>query len=123
MAETATEVDIVASNNATLQDAFQFGEEDDTSWDLTGQSFKLEIKASNDDVDPLLTLSTTDGSIVVDDIVQRVIHLNLGMVALKAALPVGEYVYDLIMYDGSPTPIRTQMMFGKFCLRQGTTED
>jgi hypothetical protein len=42
---------------------------------------------------------------------------------LKAALPVGNYVYDLIMFDASPTPIRVLLLQGGFFLGQGVTED
>lgn len=123
MAQTASFVNIFASDNVTLQDAFQFDDATDTSWSFTGQSFKLEVKASRDDVSPLLTLSSGAGSIVVDDVTLRVLHLNLDYVALQAALPVGEYVYDLIMFDASPTPIRVLLMQGRFILRHGVTEN
>lgn len=123
MSETAAVVHIFALNNATLQDAFQFGTVGDTSWNLVGQNFKMEVKASRDDVAALLTLATADGSIVVDDTTQRVIHLNLNDTALQAALPVGEYVYDLVMFDGGSPPIRTVLMQGHFSLSQGVTED
>lgn len=123
MAQTAACVNICALNNATLQDAFQFGTAGDTSWSLVGQAFKMEIKASRDDVAPLVTLSSASGTIVIDDVVQRVIHLNMDRVTLKAALPVGSYVYDLIMEDSQSTPVITVLMQGNFTLSQGVTED
>lgn len=123
MAQTAACVDIIASNNATMQDAFQFGDEADLTWSLAGQSFIMEIKASRDDVAPLLALTSGAGEIVVDDIAKRVLHLNVPMAALQAALPVGEYVYDLIMVDGSTPPIRVQLMEGALCVKHGVTEN
>lgn len=123
MAQTAAIVNICALNNGTLQDAFQFGPATDLSWDLNGQNFKMEIKASRDDTLPLLTLTSAGGSIIVDDPIQRVIHLNLNDTSLQAAVPVGEYVYDLVMFDGASPPIRTVLMQGKFTLSQGVTED
>lgn len=123
MALTASWVDIFAGDNATLQDAFRFGVLGDTSWSFTGQSFKMEIKASRDDVAPLLTLTSAGGSIIVDDAVQRVLHLNKDMTTLQAAVPVGEYVYDFIMFDASVPPIRTVLMQGRFVLKHGVTED
>lgn len=122
MAQTAACVDIFANDNVTLSDAFQFGTVGDTSWSFTGQSFKMEVKASRDDAAPLLTL-VSPTSIIVDDVVQRVLHLNVGETALQAALPVGEYVYDLVMFDGASPPIRVLLMQGRFCLRHGVTED
>lgn len=123
MARTSAHVNIFASNNATLQDAFQFGTVGDTSWDLVGQHFIMEIKASRDDDDPLFTLTSDASEIIIDDTAQRVIHLNVTDDALKAALPVNDYVYDLIMYDESTPPIRVQLMHGKFVLGQGVTEN
>lgn len=123
MAQTAAYVNILASNNVTLQDAFQFGTVGDTSWSFVGQNFKMEVKASRDDVAPLLTLTSAGGTIVVDDVVQRVLHLQLSEAALQAALPVGEYVYDLVMFDGAVPPVRTLLMQGRFCLNKGVTED
>lgn len=120
---TASRVNISASNNVTLQDAFQFGTVGDVSWSFTGQSFKMEVKASRDDTTPLMTLTSAGGSIVVDDVVQRVLHLNQPETALQLALPVGEYVYDLVMFDASSPPIRVLLMQGKLCVSQGVTED
>lgn len=123
MAQTSAYINIFASDNVTLQDAFQFGTPGDTSWDLVGQSFIMEVKASRDDVAPLLTLTSAGGSIVIDSTSLRVIHLNLSEAALQAALPVGTYVYDLVMFDGSAPPIRVQLMQGRFCLSKGVTEN
>lgn len=123
MSPTSATVDISASNNVSLRDAFQFGTIGDTSWNLTGQSFKLEIKASSDDTAPLLTLTSAGGQIVVDDVVQRILHLNVSEAALQAAVPVGTYVYDLVMFDASVPPIRVLLMQGAFYLSQGVTED
>lgn len=123
MALTAAWVNITAGDNATLQDAFQFGVVGDTSWSFTGQNFKMEIKASRDDTTPLLTLTSAGGSIIVDSAVLRVLHLNVAEAALQAAVPVGEYVYDLVMFDASVPPIRTVLMQGCFVLKHGVTED
>lgn len=120
---TSSWVDIAVANNATWQDAFQFGTVGDTSWSFTGQAFKLEVKASRNDVSPLFTLSSGGGSIVIDDVVQRILHLNVSESALQAALPVGEYVYDLIMFDTSVPPIRVPLMQGRVFVKQGVTED
>jgi hypothetical protein len=120
-APTATIVDIVAANTVTLQEAFQFGLSTDT-WVFTGQNFKMEVKADRADPTALVTWSTGAGSIVVDDAINRVLHLNVSEAAIQAALPVGEYVYDLVMYDGSAPPIRVLLMQGKLFVTQGVTE-
>lgn len=123
MAQTAACVDIVALNTGTLQDAFQFDDETDTSWSFTGMTFEMEIKASREDTVALLELTSGAGEIVVDDETLRILHLNVDPAALQAALPCGEYVYDLVMVDPTPTPdVITPLMQGKFTLKQGVTE-
>jgi hypothetical protein len=100
-----------------------FGVVGDTSWDFTGQAFKLEVKASRNDTTPLATFTSAGGDIVVDDLTQRVLHMNVPDATIVADLPVGEYVYDLIMFDASTPPIRVQLMLGRIFVRQGVTED
>ena len=120
---TAALVNVVVANNATWSDAWQFGKVGDTSWDLTGQNFKLEVKASRDDVTPLATYTSGAGEIIVDDVTQRVIHMNVPDTTIQSDLPVADYVYDLIMYDGSTPPLRVQLMTGCLSVKQGVTQD
>lgn len=122
MANTCAIVDITIANTVTWNDAFQFGVIGDTTWSFTGQNFKLEVKASRDDATALFTASSTGGSIIVDDVVQRVLHMNVPEATLQANLPVAEYVYDLVMYDASVPPIRVQLMQGEVEVTQGVTE-
>ncbi len=122
-APTAAQVDLLEDNNVTMQDAFQFGTVGDTSWSFAGQTFKMEVKASRDDVAPLVTWTSGAGQILVLDSVQRILQFNVTSTAILAALPVGQYVYDLLMIDGSVPPIRTKLMFGNLYMNQGITED
>lgn len=122
MANTSAIVNITIANTVTWNDAFQFGVVGDTTWSFTGQNFRLEVKASRDDAVALFTASTALGSIVVDDVVQRVLHMNVPESAILTALPVAEYVYDLVMYDASVPPIRVQLMQGELQVKQGITE-
>lgn len=119
---TAAIVAITIANTVTFQEAFQFGLATDVSWSFVGQGFKSEVKASRDDTAALVTWGTATGTIVVDDVNQRVLHYNVSEAALQAALPVGEYVYDLVMFDGSVPPVRVLLMQGKLCVTQGVTE-
>lgn len=123
MAITSAIVDIAVSDNATVQDAFQFGTPGDTTWSFTAMTFKMEVKASRDDTAPLVTWTSGSGQIIVDDAVNRVLHLNVPDTAVQASLPPAEYVYDFIMLDGSTPAIRTQLMQGKFTVCRGVTED
>lgn len=121
-ASTAASVDITVVNTVTLQEAFQFGVVGVDTWTFTGQNFKMEVKASADDPVGLATWTTVAGSIVVDDAINRVLHLNVPYTAIQAALPCGAYVYDLVMYDASVPAIRTQLMQGNLVVQQGVTE-
>jgi hypothetical protein len=123
MALTAAWVNMFISDNATWQDAFQFGTVGDTSWSFTGQNFKCDIKASRNDLTPLLELLSTSGAIVVQDPVNRILNFNVPDATIQSDLPCGEYVYDLIMYDASSPPIRVQLMQGKLFVKRGVTED
>ncbi len=124
MAHTAARVDMVISNNATWEDAFQFGTPGDTSWSFTGQSFRVDVKGTRDDPNPLLSLGDVDSTIVIDDLVNRVLHFNVDDSAIVAALPVTTdcepYVYDLVMIDNSDNT-RIVLMSGKLTVEQGIT--
>ena len=120
---TAARVDIEIANNATFQDAFMFGTAGDTSWSFSGQTFKMDIKANKYDVTPIITFTSAGGTIVVDDVVQRILHFNVPDATILASLPVAEYQYDLIMIDGSTPAIRVPLMSGEIKVRQGVTEN
>jgi hypothetical protein len=120
---TAARVNIEWANNATASDAFQFGTAGDTSWSFSGQTFKMEIKANKFDVTPILTLTSAGGTIVVDDVVQRILHFNVPDATIQASLPIAEYQYDLVMIDGSTPAIRVPLMRGEIKVRQGVTEN
>lgn len=119
---TSAHVDLAIDNNATWQDAFQFGQPGDFSWTLNGQSFELEVQRNRYDAAPLLTLSSTNGRIIVDDAIQRVIHFNVSPENIRASLTPGIYVYDLLMGDGSSPSIRTSLMHGRLGIGQGVTD-
>ena len=119
---TAAKVDIEIVNNATFQDAFMFGTAGDTSWSFSGQTFKMEIKANKFDTTPILTLNSGT-TIIVDDVVQRILHFNVPDATIQASLPIAEYQYDLVMIDGSTPAIRVPLMSGEIKVRQGVTEN
>ena|ERR1035437_9335852 len=120
---SAATVDIDVSDNVTWRDAFQFGILGDTSWSFTGKSFIMEVKADVNDTAALFTLSTALGSIVTDDVTLRVLHFLVTETALRAALPVGCYVYDFVMFDGSSPPVRDLLMSGNLRVERGVTGD
>ena len=119
---TAAQVDIITANTATFQDAFQFGLSTDT-WTFTGQSFEFTIKASRDDAANLAQWTSGAGQIVIDDAINRILHMNVPESVINGVpLQVGKYVYDLVMFDGSSPPIRTILMQGHLYITQGVGE-
>ena len=117
---TSARWDMQLDNNGTWMDAFQFGEPDDTTWTLAGQSFELDVQLNPYDLVPLLHLDTTSGRIVVADVVQRVIHFNVDPDDIQAALRPGAYVYDLVMVE-TGTGVRVPLMHGTLTVAQGVT--
>lgn len=120
--KTSACVDMLISNNGTWEDAFQFGTVGDTTWSFTGMSFHMDVKANETDVAALFTLTTANGRIVVDDAINRVLHLLVDFVTLKAALPVGTYLYDLVMVDAGSPAVRVPLMSGSLQVTQGVTQ-
>jgi len=116
---TRAVVNIAIDNNDTWADAFQFGETGDTSWSFAGCTFHMDVKASADDTAALFSLTTANSRIVVDDAVTRILHFNAANSDFNTILLPGEYVYDLVMIDGSS--IRTTLMGGRLCVYQGVT--
>lgn len=121
MARTAACVDIWVANNGTFSDAFRFGIEGDTSWSFNNKTFEMEVKASRDDVAALAEYTSGDNEIVVDDLVERVLHFNVTPISIQTDLPPGQYVYDLLMTD-TVTGVITPLMQGTLYIKQGVTE-
>jgi hypothetical protein len=116
---TLAPVNLAIDNNGTWSDAFQFGDLDDTSWTLTGCTFELDVQRNAYDLVPLLHLASDNGRILIDDVVQRVIHFDVTAVDLQASLQPGTYVYDLVMIDA--LGVRVPLMGGVLEVSQGVT--
>lgn len=119
---TSARVDLTISNNGTWQDAFQFGDPDDTTWDIQGQRFELDVRLNPYDTTALLTLTNPNGRIITDSTVQRVIHFQVDPADIQASLRPGTYVYDLIMVDVADTSLRVPLMHGTLTVVQGVTD-
>lgn len=121
MAISLTIVDFEIKNNVWWTDILQLGCSDDTSWDINNKSFHMDLKAKDTDTAVVLALSTADSTIVVDDPVQRIIHVNVTDTAIRAALTAGSsYVYDLVMIDDI-TSERNPICQGSVAVLQGVT--
>jgi hypothetical protein len=121
MAISLTIVDFEIKNNVWWTDILQLGCSDDTSWDINNKSFHMALKVKDTDTTVVLLLSTADSTIVVDDPVQRIIHVNVTDTAIRAALTAGSsYVYDLVMIDDI-TSERNPICQGSVAVLQGVT--
>jgi hypothetical protein len=116
---TSARVDLQIDNNGTWMDAFQFGEPDDLTWTLAGQTFELDVQRDPYDLVPKLSCSTANNRIIVDDEIQRVIHMNVEPDDIQTSLTPGTYVYDLVMVDTSNR--RVPLMHGTLEVTQGIT--
>lgn len=116
---TSARVDLVTSNIGSWQDAFQFGDPDDTTWTFGSCGFELDVKLNPYDVTPLLSLTNAGGRIVVDSIAQRVLHFDVDAVDIQASLSPGTYVYDFVMIAASQA--RVPLMHGTLTIVQGVT--
>lgn len=122
---SSAKVDFVVSNNATFVDALQFDPPvagvTGPSWSLSGQNFRMDIRA-NMETAALTSFTSAAGQIVVDDATQRIIHFNVSEDDIAAPLIPGTYLYDLIMFDNTvPKPIRVQLAHGRFIVTDGVT--
>jgi len=121
---TSALVNFRISNDATWNDAIQFGPmADGTEWSFpVGGTFLMDVKRNRYDVAPLLQLSTANGRIVNLSSTLRLIQFNVAITDILASLPPGDYVYSLILDDPITTPSqRTQLMHGDVCVGQGPT--
>jgi hypothetical protein len=128
MAETAAYGDFDITTNATWEDALQFGGTipgctgaTGPAWSFVGQNFRLDVKGNKEQAVALLSVTSAAGEIVVDDPIGRILHTNVPETVINAALVPGEYLYDLVMFDGSTPPVRVILVQGKLKLRTGIT--
>lgn len=121
---SSADVDLSVANNATMNDALQFDAPvpgvTGPAWSFSNQSFRLDVKP-NHEQPLLLSLTSAAGQIVVDDVVQRILHFNVPETVIALALIPGTYFYDLIMFDASVPPVRVPLMHGRFIVTDGIT--
>ena len=94
---------------------------DATPVDLTGYEAKLEVKTTYSAAAALITAETSTGEITLDEITeviggQTVVISNIQInipADVTAAVPAGNYVYDLKVWTGA-TPTVTRLIQGKW---------
>jgi hypothetical protein len=117
--ETAAEEHMTVANNGTWSTAYIIGKEGDLTWSFTDCQFELDVQRNRYDQVPLLSLTTGNGRVIVDDPIQRILHFNVVAADIQASLSPGIYVYDLVMIDVNG--VRTPLMFGNLKIVQGVT--
>ncbi len=116
-----TFVEIVIQSNVFWDDAFQFGLADDQTWNFVGMSFLLDLKVHRSDTNPVLSLNSSGGTILVQDPINRILSMYVSDLVLRAALaPDTTYEYDLIMVNNA-TGQRDALMYGTVKFVYGVT--
>jgi len=116
------QVNQVITNNATWQFAFQFGVPSDLSWNFDHCILFSDVKAEASDDTPLLATSSENGLLIILDLIARIIQYNVPPLVIQDQLPVGDYVYDLIMVNNT-TYDTQQLMTGTITVIDGPTKE
>lgn len=117
----ADQNDITIWNNAAWAGVATITNADGTVRDLTGCTFKTDIKASAKDSDAVIaTLSTSNGRHTLSGTPtdgKLYFHIPL---SLSSTIPAGGYVFDTLLYPsgGGDPDLLTQ---GFFAVRDGVT--
>jgi hypothetical protein len=107
-------------NNTWLLLAWRFGTQGDTSWSFTGKSFLCDFKADPSQVKPDLVTSSATNTILILDVVNRILQFNVTDLVIRQKLQPGPYFGDLIMVD-NVTGERDPLMNIVMTITQGVT--
>lgn len=92
----------------------QFTDRFEVPYNLTGSTFRMDIKASVDDVAAVASLTTANGGIVSTDLANGVITIEIA----DFAIAPGDYVYDLVRISGTA---RETLSYGALTVEKGVT--
>lgn len=116
---TAGHLDLVMEQGATFDRTLTWTDSNDVLVPLTGLTARMMIRAKVLDTDPLLTLTTENGRIVLTD--PGSIRLLVSADDM-AALDFKTGVYDLEIVDAGATPDRvTRLLQGTISLSREVT--
>src|SRR4029077_15517278 len=115
--QTSATAHLAGNNNSSGRDAFHVSKAADPTWNLVGCTVEMDVQRNSYDAVPLLSMSTTNGRIVIADPVLRVIYFNVSPDDIQANLKPGKYLYDLVLIE--PTDVRTLLMHGTVTVQQG----
>lgn len=92
----------------------RFADRYDVPYDLTGSTFRLDVKASVDDVAAVASLTSANGGIEHVDLANGEITLHFA----DYAIAPGDYVYDLVRISGA---VRETLGHGALTVAKGVT--
>jgi hypothetical protein len=101
-------------DNADFQQPLVFTDETGAAYDFTGDTFRMDVKASADDAEPAASLTTANSGILSTDLADGTITLSVG----DFAIDPGTYLFDLIRITGSA---REMLAYGTLIVEQGIT--
>lgn len=127
--QPSTRVDFTLASNVWWDDALQLGDPDDFTWTLNGTSFYLTITTDDDNLTPLVALSTSilnpltnTPTILIVDAVNRIIQFNATDAQLIPVVPRGKpYRYDLLMVNNASGQTDA-VAHGEIKMHQGITK-
>ena len=90
-------VDLNVTDNADWLLQLRFVDDDGVAYDMSSDSFKMDVKTDVEEATPSLELTSGGGEIDDTDADDGLLIVTIE----KAALAAGSYVYDLIRVTGS----------------------
>lgn len=119
---TIAVVNMTLGDNESLLYSFQLGATSDVSWSLAHKDLYADFKGDAADLVALIQTSTVNSRIVIHDEALRVFSWHVPQAVIEDNLPVGSYVYDLLMVDQT-TGDKQRLMTGKLKIVEGPTKE
>lgn len=117
---TAGKYDFILEQGSVYTQNFLYTDENDSPIDLTGYTGRMMIRATYDATSPLLTLQTSDGSLVLGDS-SGTITANANATT-TAALAFETAVYDIELYPAGDEAQAVKILYGSVSLRLEATK-
>lgn len=106
---SAAEVDLELDQGSTWAQPIEWVGEDEQPIDPTGLTLRMQVRrkmADRDTGDPVLSLTSEDGGIVVDPEDETFTFMLTASAAVTAGIPAGRYVYDVeFVVEGADDPV------------------
>ena len=109
-------VNLTIRDNADFVEAIKWVDTNGDPYNLTGNTFKMDVRASANAASAEVTLTTDNGGINSTDLENGTITINVA----DGAISPGSYVYDLIKIT-TASGQRVSMMYGTFTVVDGVT--